>query len=65
MKVGRAWLVVVVAGLALVVIVCAAQAVGSAARPYGNDFTSYLIASRAFWSGANPYLAETLFHDIV
>lgn len=30
-------------------------------RPDGNDFTSYLLASRTLWSGANAYATVTPF----
>jgi hypothetical protein len=53
------WLAVVVLGL--FAGVCAAQLWSRAFRANGNDLTTYLVASRDFWHGANPYQADTPF----
>lgn len=48
-----------VAGIVLIVLLI--QTFSRALRPEGNDFTSYLAAARAFWSGQNPYTASIPF----
>ncbi len=47
--------------VAAVVIFLLVQTLGRANRVEGYDFTSYLLASRAFWHGLNPYLVSTDF----
>lgn len=37
------------------------QAYSKAFRDYGYDFTSYLISSKAFYAGLNPYQTDTPF----
>lgn len=37
------------------------QTYGKAYRDYGYDFTSYLLSSKAFYAGLNPYQTETPF----
>ena len=44
-----AWLAIITAAIFL------AQTYQRAYRTSGNDFSTYLAASRAFWSGQNPY----------
>ncbi|HEX5069163.1 MAG TPA: glycosyltransferase family 87 protein [Vicinamibacterales bacterium] len=58
-KPGFFWLAVAL--LAALAAVFAVQMWGRAFRPGGNDFTTYLSASRDFWSGANPYAADLPF----
>jgi alpha-1,2-mannosyltransferase len=41
--------------------VLAVQTASRAARADGNDFTSYLLATRALWNGENPYTVPTPF----
>lgn len=47
--------------LAAFTAICAIQMWGRAFRANGNDLTTYLVASRDFWRGANPYQADTAF----
>ena len=58
---GRLWVSIALVVLAAVFAVFAAQTVGKASRAGGNDFTSYLLASRALWQGENPYTTATAF----
>ncbi|HET6400260.1 MAG TPA: glycosyltransferase family 87 protein [Candidatus Kapabacteria bacterium] len=46
------------AGVLLLLLV---QTIEKAYRPQGYDFTSYLLATKAFWHGENPYLTLTSF----
>src|SRR5690606_38645342 len=47
--------------IGLVTIFFLIQTYGKAYRDYGYDFTSYLLSSKAFYSGLNPYQTETPF----
>lgn len=47
--------------ICLLTIFLLIQTYGKAYRDYGYDFTSYLLSSKAFYSGLNPYQTETRF----
>ena len=45
--------------LVLILIILSIQVYGKTFREGGNDFTSYLLSSQAFWNGDNPYLIQS------
>lgn len=55
------WIWIAIALLAALAAVFAIQMWGRAVRANGNDLTTYLVAARDFWRGANPYAADAPF----